>query len=62
MALMVKFWLQIAYLVLLLKHISISNSDYCCLTLQVIELQLPSFFDNFDPRAAAANFPSSNQN
>ncbi|KAL0399345.1 UNVERIFIED_CONTAM: Cytochrome c-type biogenesis ccda-like chloroplastic protein [Sesamum radiatum] len=29
--------------------------------LQVIELQLPSFFDNFDPRAAAANFPSSIQ-
>ncbi|KAL0353719.1 UNVERIFIED_CONTAM: Cytochrome c-type biogenesis ccda-like chloroplastic protein 1 [Sesamum angustifolium] len=29
--------------------------------LQVIELQLPSFFDNFDPRAAAANFPSSVQ-
>ncbi|KAM1256572.1 hypothetical protein PS2_030475 [Malus domestica] len=32
------------------------------LTLQVIELQLPSFFSNFDPRAAAAaNFPSSVQ-
>lgn len=30
------------------------------LLLQVIQLQLPSFFDNFDPRAAAANFPSSN--
>ncbi|KAJ0790356.1 putative cytochrome C biogenesis protein, transmembrane [Helianthus annuus] len=29
--------------------------------LEVIELQLPSFFDNFDPRAAAANFPSSIQ-
>ncbi|PQP94761.1 cytochrome c-type biogenesis ccda-like chloroplastic protein isoform X2 [Prunus yedoensis var. nudiflora] len=29
--------------------------------LQVIELQLPSFFNNFDPRAAAANFPSSVQ-
>ncbi|KAK4439893.1 Cytochrome c-type biogenesis ccda-like chloroplastic protein 1 [Sesamum alatum] len=29
--------------------------------LQVIELQLPSFFDNFDPRAAAASFPSSVQ-
>lgn len=28
--------------------------------LQVIELQLPSFFDNFDPRSAAASFPSSN--
>jgi hypothetical protein len=27
---------------------------------QIIELQLPSFFNNFDPRAAAANFPSSN--
>ncbi|KAK1583489.1 hypothetical protein Q3G72_024211 [Acer saccharum] len=26
--------------------------------LRVIELQLPSFFDSFDPRAAAANFPS----
>ncbi|XP_039028249.1 cytochrome c-type biogenesis ccda-like chloroplastic protein isoform X1 [Hibiscus syriacus] len=26
--------------------------------LEVIELQLPSFFNNFDPRAAAANFPS----
>ncbi|CAL5326807.1 unnamed protein product [Camellia sinensis] len=24
----------------------------------IIELQLPSFFNNFDPRAAAANFPS----
>ncbi|XP_059661559.1 cytochrome c-type biogenesis ccda-like chloroplastic protein [Cornus florida] len=29
--------------------------------LEIIELQLPSFFDNFDPRAAAANFPSSVQ-
>ncbi|KAK4753300.1 hypothetical protein SAY87_022098 [Trapa incisa] len=29
--------------------------------LEVVELQLPSFFDNFDPRAAAANFPSSVQ-
>lgn len=29
--------------------------------LEVIELQLPSFFDSFDPRAAAANFPSSVQ-
>ncbi|KAI3961993.1 hypothetical protein MKW92_042207 [Papaver armeniacum] len=29
--------------------------------LEVIELRLPSFFDNFDPRAAAANFPSSVQ-
>lgn len=28
--------------------------------MQVIEIQLPSFFNNFDPRAAAANFPSSN--
>ncbi|KAF2578044.1 hypothetical protein F2Q68_00001054, partial [Brassica cretica] len=28
--------------------------------LEVIEHQLPSFFNNFDPRAAAANFPSSN--
>ncbi|KAJ8532404.1 hypothetical protein K7X08_012327 [Anisodus acutangulus] len=27
----------------------------------VIELQLPSFFDNFDPRLAAASFPSSVQ-
>ena len=27
--------------------------------LQIIELRLPSFFDSFDPRAAAANFPSS---
>ncbi|KAL8244892.1 hypothetical protein R6Q59_011150 [Mikania micrantha] len=27
--------------------------------LEVIELQLPSFFDSFDPRSAAANFPSS---
>ncbi|KAI8028306.1 hypothetical protein LOK49_LG02G02987 [Camellia lanceoleosa] len=26
--------------------------------MQIIELQLPSFFNNFDPRAAAANFPS----
>ncbi|KAK9938247.1 hypothetical protein M0R45_014999 [Rubus argutus] len=29
--------------------------------LEIIELRLPSFFDNFDPRAAAANFPSSVQ-
>ncbi|KAI8557740.1 hypothetical protein RHMOL_Rhmol04G0033300 [Rhododendron molle] len=29
--------------------------------LEIIEIQLPSFFDNFDPRAAAANFPSSVQ-
>ncbi|XP_039127839.1 cytochrome c-type biogenesis ccda-like chloroplastic protein 2 [Dioscorea cayenensis subsp. rotundata] len=29
--------------------------------LQIIEIQLPSFFDNFDPRAAASNFPSSVQ-
>ncbi|XP_062169276.1 cytochrome c-type biogenesis ccda-like chloroplastic protein [Alnus glutinosa] len=29
--------------------------------LEVIDLQLPSFFNNFDPRAAAANFPSSVQ-
>ncbi|KAG8386267.1 hypothetical protein BUALT_Bualt03G0131300 [Buddleja alternifolia] len=29
--------------------------------LEVIEVQLPSFFNNFDPRAAAANFPSSVQ-
>ncbi|KAD4385984.1 hypothetical protein E3N88_26153 [Mikania micrantha] len=29
--------------------------------LEVIEIQLPSFFDNFDPRSAAANFPSSIQ-
>ncbi|KFK27046.1 hypothetical protein AALP_AA8G327400 [Arabis alpina] len=29
--------------------------------LEVIEIQLPSFFNNFDPRAAAANFPSSVQ-
>lgn len=29
--------------------------------LEIIELQLPSFFDNFDPRAAAASFPSSVQ-
>ncbi|KAL5698059.1 Cytochrome c-type biogenesis ccda-like chloroplastic protein 2 [Ranunculus cassubicifolius] len=29
--------------------------------LEVIELQLPSFFDNVDPRAAAANLPSSVQ-
>ncbi|KAI8031805.1 hypothetical protein LOK49_LG01G00074 [Camellia lanceoleosa] len=28
---------------------------------EIIELQLPSFFNNFDPRAAAANFPSSVQ-
>jgi len=33
-----------------------SNMTYF---LQIIELQLPSFFNNFDPRAAAANFPSS---
>ncbi|XP_054813760.1 cytochrome c-type biogenesis ccda-like chloroplastic protein 2 isoform X1 [Prosopis cineraria] len=29
--------------------------------LEIIELGLPSFFDNFDPRAAAANLPSSVQ-
>ncbi|XP_077224150.1 cytochrome c biogenesis protein family isoform X2 [Tasmannia lanceolata] len=29
--------------------------------LEIIELQLPSFFNNFDPRGAAANFPSSVQ-
>lgn len=29
--------------------------------LEVIELQLPSFFNNFDPRASAANLPSSVQ-
>ncbi|XP_057964779.1 cytochrome c-type biogenesis ccda-like chloroplastic protein isoform X1 [Malania oleifera] len=29
--------------------------------LEIIELQLPSFFNNFDSRAAAANFPSSVQ-
>ncbi|CAN1775362.1 Cytochrome c-type biogenesis ccda-like chloroplastic protein 2 [Linum perenne] len=29
--------------------------------LEVIELQLPSFFDNYNPRDAAANFPSSVQ-
>ncbi|KAF7836773.1 cytochrome c-type biogenesis ccda-like chloroplastic protein 2 [Senna tora] len=29
--------------------------------LEIIELQLPSLFDNFDPRAAAANLPSSVQ-
>lgn len=29
--------------------------------LEIIELQLASFFDNFDPRAAAANLPSSVQ-
>ncbi|OAY54963.1 cytochrome c-type biogenesis ccda-like chloroplastic protein isoform X1 [Manihot esculenta] len=29
--------------------------------LEIVELQLPSFFNNFDPRAAAANFPSSVQ-
>ncbi|KAG0468276.1 hypothetical protein HPP92_017604 [Vanilla planifolia] len=26
--------------------------------LEIIELKLPSFFDNFDPRAVASNFPS----
>ncbi|KAJ0980886.1 hypothetical protein J5N97_009141 [Dioscorea zingiberensis] len=29
--------------------------------LEIIKIQLPSFFDNFDPRAAASNFPSSVQ-
>ncbi|PIA29043.1 hypothetical protein AQUCO_06300010v1 [Aquilegia coerulea] len=29
--------------------------------LEIIQLQLPSFFDNVDPRAAAANLPSSVQ-
>ncbi|KAL3503273.1 hypothetical protein ACH5RR_037722 [Cinchona calisaya] len=29
--------------------------------LEIIEIQLPSFFNSFDPRAAAANFPSSVQ-
>ncbi|KAF0913330.1 hypothetical protein E2562_021979 [Oryza meyeriana var. granulata] len=28
--------------------------------LEVVELQLPSFFSDYDPQAAAANFPSSN--
>ncbi|TMX04025.1 hypothetical protein EJD97_011970 [Solanum chilense] len=38
------------------------KSRVACMTmLQVIELQLPSFFDNFDPRSAAASFPSSVQ-
>lgn len=36
-----------------------SNLYWLCI-FQIIELQLPSFFNNFDPRAAAANFPSSN--
>lgn len=27
--------------------------------MQIIELQLPSFFDSFDPKSVAANFPSS---
>ncbi|XP_057539957.1 cytochrome c-type biogenesis ccda-like chloroplastic protein [Amaranthus tricolor] len=29
--------------------------------LEILELQLPSFFNEFDPRSAAANFPSSVQ-
>lgn len=29
--------------------------------LEIIELQLPSFFDSFDPKSLAANFPSSVQ-
>lgn len=29
--------------------------------LEIIEIRLPSFFDNFDPRAAASNLPSSVQ-
>ncbi|CAJ2636524.1 unnamed protein product [Trifolium pratense] len=29
--------------------------------LEIIELQLPSFFESFDPRSVAANFPSSVQ-
>ncbi|KAJ8754610.1 hypothetical protein K2173_010701 [Erythroxylum novogranatense] len=29
--------------------------------LEIVELKLPSFFDNFDPRSAASNFPSSVQ-
>ncbi|KAM3744476.1 hypothetical protein ACB098_06G055900 [Castanea mollissima] len=29
--------------------------------LEIIELHLPSLFNNFDPRAAAANFPTSVQ-
>jgi hypothetical protein len=40
--------------------LSKSPSYLWALFVQVIELQLPSFFNNFDPRAAAANFPSSN--
>ncbi|XP_075669824.1 cytochrome c-type biogenesis ccda-like chloroplastic protein [Castanea sativa] len=28
---------------------------------EIIELHLPSLFNNFDPRAAAANFPTSNR-
>lgn len=41
-------------------NLVISFEAFVLLMLQVIEIQLPSFFNNFDPRAAAANFPSSN--
>ncbi|KAF8051257.1 hypothetical protein N665_1758s0006 [Sinapis alba] len=33
-----------------------SRAIFSALLLQVIELQLPSFFNKFDPRSAAANF------
>lgn len=36
-----------------------SSSMDLLLIMQVIELQLPSFFNNFDPREAAANLPPS---
>lgn len=43
---------------LLFRYISHVISSYWII-LQIIEFQLPSFFNNFDPRATAANFPSS---
>lgn len=47
---------------LAISEFSIFNhSLFLLFNMQVIELQLPSFFNNFDPRAAAANFPSSNK-
>ncbi|KAL7176310.1 hypothetical protein ACSBR2_029787 [Camellia fascicularis] len=41
-------------------NVTICNNDNHKLP-TIIELQLPSFFNNFDPHAAAANFPSGMQ-
>ncbi|CAL5399559.1 unnamed protein product [Camellia sinensis] len=45
-----------------LLQVSVKRKCFLCCqsthTSPIIELQLPSFFNNFDPHAAAANFPS----